>query len=81
MIQTFIGRAAPSAGGGGALTVDGAGSGGIRADGDVSVHGAHAGIIQDEVRIIVVELTFILVCGKGKTGRGGGEEKGMKRLK
>lgn len=68
MIQTLIRRAAPGAGGGGTLAVDGVGPRGVRADGDVGVHGAHAGIVQDEVGVVVVELTFILVRGKGKGG-------------
>lgn len=57
VIQTFVGWPTPS---GGALAVDGVGSRSVRADGDVSEHGAHVGVIQDEVRIIVMELTFIL---------------------
>lgn len=70
MIQSFVRWAATSAGGGGALAVDGAGSGGVRADGDVGVHGAHVSIVQDEVGVVVMELTFVLVSGNGKRGRG-----------
>lgn len=61
VIQAFI-RRTPT---GGALAVDGAGSGRVCADCDVGVHGAHAGIVKDEVRVIVMELTFVLVCGEG----------------
>lgn len=56
VIQPFVGRAAP----GRAFAVDSVGSGGVRADSDVRVHGAHGGVVQDEVRILVVERTFIL---------------------
>lgn len=71
VIQTFIERTytTPGAGGRGVLGVDGAGSGRVRADGDVGVHGAHAGIVQDEVRVVVMELTFILASGKRRGGR------------
>lgn len=61
MIQTFITQAAPGAVGGGSIAVDGVGSRCVCADGDIGIHGAHVGIVQDEVRVIVVELTFILV--------------------
>lgn len=54
-LQAFIEQA-----GGGALAVLGAWAAGVRADGDVCVHGADAGVVQDEVRILVVELTFVL---------------------
>lgn len=54
LIQTVIRWAAPSATSGGALAVDGAGTGCIRADGDVSVHRAHVSIVQDEVRVIIM---------------------------
>lgn len=76
VIQTFIRRATPGADGGGAFAVDGVGSRRICVDGDVGIHGAHVGIVQDEVRVIVVELTFILVGREGKGGGGG--SKGMK---
>lgn len=59
VIQAFVERA-PAPGAGGTLRVDGAGPGGVRADGDVGVHGAHAGVVQDEVGVVVMELTFIL---------------------
>lgn len=70
VIQTFVRRATR-----GVLAVDGAGSGCVCADGDVSVHGAHVGVIQDEVRVVIVKLPFILVCGKGGGSR---EEKKRK---
>lgn len=60
MVQPFVEQSAPGAGGRGAVTADGAGAAGIRADGDVRVHGADAGVVQDEVGVIVVELTFVL---------------------
>lgn len=60
VIQSFIKRTYPGAGSGGALAVDGAGSGRVCADCDVGVHGAHAGVVQDEVRVVVVELAFVL---------------------
>lgn len=60
VVQSFVEQAAPGAGGGGAVTADGAGAGGVRADGDICVHGAHAGVVQDEVGVVVVELTLIL---------------------
>lgn len=60
VIQSFVERASPGAGGGGALAVDGAWSGRIRADCDVGIHGAHAGVVQDEVRVVVVERAFVL---------------------
>lgn len=66
VIETLVERVASRAGGGGALGVDGAGARCIRADSDVSVHGAHVGIVQDEVGVIIVELTFILVSEEGK---------------
>lgn len=59
VIHTFIRWAAPGAGR--TLVVDGVGSGGVRADSDVGIHGAHAGIVQDEVRVVVAELTFVLI--------------------
>lgn len=62
VIQAFIRRTPASAGSGGALSVDGARSGRVCADGDIGVHGAHTRIVQDEVRLIVVELTFVLIC-------------------
>lgn len=45
VIQTLIGRAAPGTRGGGALAVDGVRPRGVGADGDVGVHGAHAGVV------------------------------------
>lgn len=63
MIQTFI---SSGASGGGAFAVDRTGSGGVCADSDVGVHGAHVGIIQDEVRVVIMELTFILIREKWK---------------
>lgn len=76
VIQTFIRRAAPSAVGGGTFAVDDVRSRRIRVDGDVGVHGAHVGVVQDEVRVIVMERTLILVGREGKGGGGG--SKGMK---
>lgn len=58
VVHSLVEGATPGAGG--ALTVDGVRAAGVRADGDVRVHGAHAGVVQDEVGIVVVELTFIL---------------------
>lgn len=60
-IMVLVGGAHAGAGGGRALAVDGAGAAGVRADGDVSVHGAHAGVVHDEVRVVIVELAFVLV--------------------
>lgn len=67
VIHAFVERASPRAGGGGALAVDGAGSRGVRGDGDVGVHGAHAAVVQ--VGVVVVELTFILARGDGRGRR------------
>lgn len=63
-VVVLVGGAHAGAGGGRALAVDGARAAGIRADGDVGVHGAHAGVVQDEVRVVVVQLAFILVGGE-----------------
>lgn len=57
VVQAFV-RMAPA--GVGALGVDGAGAGRVRADRDVGVHGADAGVVQDEVGVVVVELAFVL---------------------
>lgn len=65
VIQAFISWTPGSAGGGGAFAVDGAGPRRICADGDIGIHGAHTGIVQDEVRLIIMELTFILVYREG----------------
>lgn len=65
--QAVVKRASPGAGRG-ALGVDGAGAGLVGADGDVGVHGAHAGIVQNEVGV-VVKLLFVLVSGEGKEKR------------
>lgn len=74
VIQALVGRAPPGAGSGSTLAVDGAGAVRVCADGDVGVHGAHAGVVQDEVGVILVELAFILTGGEAKDeggGRGG----------
>lgn len=63
--QTFVERASPGAGCGEAFGVDGARAGRVRADGDVGVHGAHVGVVQNEVGI-VMKLLFVLVSGEGK---------------
>lgn len=63
LVQSFVKQADPGACGGGAVAVDGAGASVVGADSDVGVQGAHTGVIQDKVRIIIVELTFILRCG------------------
>lgn len=68
LVQPLVPPAAPGAGRGGALPVDGAGAGGVGADGDVGVHGAHAGVVQDEVGVVVVQLTFILKGAKASEG-------------
>ena len=73
VIQTFVELSFPGCGG--ALGVDGAGSGRIRADGDVGVQGAHVGIVGDDVGVVVMELPFILVSGEGK-----GKEKSREEL-
>jgi len=58
VVQTVV--RGPCAGG----AVDGA-AGCVHADGDVGVHGVHAGIVQDEVRVVVVEPAFVLEIVKG----------------
>lgn len=63
-LVVLVGRTDARAGGGGALPVDGAGARGVCADGDVGVHGADAGVVQDEVRVVVVQLTFVLVSAE-----------------
>ncbi|KAG7272020.1 hypothetical protein CRUP_004179 [Coryphaenoides rupestris] len=35
----------------------------VGSDGDVGVHGAGAGFVQDEVHVIVVETAFVLIGG------------------
>lgn len=52
--------------GAGVLGVDGAGPGCVGADGDVGVHGADVGVVQDEVGVIVVKRPFVLKAGKVK---------------
>lgn len=64
-------RATACVGGGGALAIGAVGSRHAGADGDVGIYGAHVGIVQDEVRVVVMELTFILMRksgGKEKQG-------------
>lgn len=63
--QTVAERASPGAGCGEAFGVDGAGAGRVCADGDVGVHGAHAGVVQNEVGVVMKPL-FILVRAKGR---------------
>lgn len=53
-LVVLVRRTDAGAGGGGALPVDGAGARGVCADGDVGVHGADTGVVQDEVRVVVV---------------------------
>lgn len=68
VVQSLVQQAAPSASTGGAVPADGARAAGVRTDGHVREHGAHAGVVQDEVGVVVVELTFVLrrEDGEGK---------------
>lgn len=66
VVQSLVQQAAPGAGAGGAVPADGARATGVRADGHVCEHGAHAGVVQDEVGVVVVELTFVLRCEDGE---------------
>lgn len=60
-LVVLVGCTDTRAGGGGSLPVDGAGARGVCADSDVGVHGADAGVVQDEVRVVVMQLAFVLV--------------------
>lgn len=62
LVQTFVELA--SSGRKGVLVVDGARAGGVGGHRDVGVHGAHAGVVHDEIRIIVMKLAFVLEVKK-----------------
>lgn len=66
--QVVVQSLVQQAGAGGTVPADGARAAGVRADGDVGEHGAHAGVVQDEVGVVVVELTFVLRREDGEEG-------------